>query len=68
MNNAFDIPGHSIESVKTLEHILTSPKRLSGFEKYLKRDAHHNHLIFIEEVRQLHYENDVNKITRDVQQ
>lgn len=67
MQANLDIPRHGDDAVKALEIILTSPQRLNAFETYLKRDAHHNHLIFLEKLRYLHYEEDVNAMTQDVQ-
>lgn len=55
---AIEIPNAAYDSTTSLETILTSPQRLTGFERYLRRDADHKHLVLLEELRQLRYEKD----------
>ncbi|KAG2175180.1 hypothetical protein INT44_007668, partial [Umbelopsis vinacea] len=64
---AIDIPDTSSDTISTLETILTSPQRLTGFEKYLRRDADHKHLVLLEELRQLRYETDPDAMSTIVQ-
>ncbi|KAI8578485.1 hypothetical protein K450DRAFT_247078 [Umbelopsis ramanniana AG] len=64
---AIDIPDISSDPMSTLENVLTSPRRLTGFEKYLRRDADHKHLVLLEELRQLRYEKDPDIMSTIVQ-
>lgn len=66
MLKAMDIPTSNQEAPLALERILTSPERLNGFERYLKKDSKHKYLIFLEEVRQLHYESDIEILAADL--
>jgi hypothetical protein len=56
MPDSIDIPHKPKDKSGLLEAILTSPQRLTGFERYLKRNANHKHLVLLEELRQLRYE------------
>jgi hypothetical protein len=64
---AIDILNTSYDATSVLESVLTSPQRLTGFEKYLRRDADHKHLVLLEELRQLRYEKDPDIMSSIVQ-
>lgn len=66
MQKAIDIPAANQEAPPALEYILTSPERLNGFERYLKQDSKHKYLIFLEEIRQIHYESDLELLAADI--
>jgi hypothetical protein len=58
MPEAVEIPNSAHDTTTMLENVLTSPRRLTGFERYLRRDADHKHLVLLEELRQFRYEED----------